>query len=637
MKKLILTVLLGLLGVTAAWAQTGNLSVTVVAGDVPLQGVLVNVEAEGHGGPGRPHFSGTTDETGVILFADIPAMEYEVMAGLPGVHPEHAHVDVLEGETAEVTLTFPSFDPAPRISVRPDNMHFGPVGVGTTFTRNLDIENRGQLDLTVSIALEGDAFGLGAEPDFTLIPGEEVDFPVTFTPADTIGYTGTLTITSNDPDHGTIIVPLTGFGAVIITGGLSVNVIVTDSNDVASAVDSARVRVSFIRDHGGPRPQHFVGFTDAEGNVTVDAIPVGVYNVNADKPGIGFASDVIEITEDQTSFLTLELVAADSSEHGHHDGHHGHGHHFEIVELAGTAIVTAPDTLDPTFLLYALDVDADGIADYRLNFGPADYDPGNGATRPNDGDEIIVTGALMSHGTPPMVHVYTINGMEWWIQDPANDGAHGGDAGGRATGFGTDNNLVWVEITGTVSVIDVYGDAFYGLDTDNDGVTNYVIDFGDNYNVSSPAIPSLGENVSVVGGLLNGAPEALNADWVIVYEVDGQFFRMPGDTEGLEPIDGSTSVNPTDAPVVSSHLVATNYPNPFNPTTNIQFSTPVAGLVNITVFDVLGRQVATLVNDNLTAGTYTTQFNAASLPSGMYMYRVTVNNQSIVNRMLLLK
>ena len=220
---------------------------------------------------------------------------------------------------------------------------------------------------------------------------------------------------------------------------------------------------------------------------------------------------------------------------------------------------------------------------------------------------------------------------------PNGDGAHGGDAGGRATGFGTDNNLVWVEITGTVSVIDVYGDAFYGLDTDNDGVTNYVIDFGDNYNVSSPAIPSLGENVSVVGGLLNGAPEALNADWVIVYEVDGQFFRMPGDTEGLEPIDGSTSVNPTDAPVVSSHLVATNYPNPFNPTTNIQFSTPVAGLVNITVFDVLGRQVATLVNDNLTAGTYTTQFNAASLPSGMYMYRVTVNNQSIVNRMLLLK
>jgi len=57
----------------------------------------------------------------------------------------------------------------------------------------------------------------------------------------------------------------------------------------------------------------------------------------------------------------------------------------------------------------------------------------------------------------------------------------------------------------------------------------------------------------------------------------------------------------------------------------------------LTVFDVLGRQVATLVNDNLTAGTYTTPFDAVSLPSGMYMYRLTLNNQQIVNRMLLLK
>jgi hypothetical protein len=636
MKKLILSLMLSLIGASALWAQTGNLSVLVVAGDVPVAGAFVNVEGDGHG-HNRPHFNGTTDENGLILFPEIPAMEYEVTAGMPGVHPVHAEVEVLEGETAELTLTFPSIDPAPRIDVRPDRLFFGPVGVGTTFTRHVDVINRGQLDLNVAIALAGEGFTTDAAAEFTVLPGEEFEVPVTFAPTEQIAYEGTLTITSNDVNHPTVVVGLSGFGAVIITGGLSVDVVVADTLGNTTAVDSARVRVSFIRDHGGPRPQHFVGFTDENGNVTVDALPIGIYNVNANKPGIGFASEVIEITEDQTTFVTLNLVACDSSEHG---GHHrpGHdGHHFEIVDLAGTAMVTAPDTTDPTRLLYALDVDADGIADYRLNFGPADYVPPSGATRPNDGDEITITGALMSHGTPPMVHVYTINDLVWWVRGEGRDGEHGGDAGGRAIGFGVENFLSWVELSGTVSEIDVYGDAFYGLDTDNDGVTNYVIDFGDSYNLNNPVVPTVGQRVSVVGGLLEGAPEALNADWVIVYEVSGQYFRMPGDTEGLDPIDGSTSVNPTPAPVVSSHLVAMNYPNPFNPTTNIQFSTPVAGLVNITVFDVLGRQVATLVNDNLTAGTYTTQFNAASLPSGMYMYRVTVNEQSIVNRMLLLK
>ncbi|MCB9357894.1 MAG: T9SS type A sorting domain-containing protein [Calditrichaeota bacterium] len=638
MKKLILLALASLFSVSMAFAQLGSLSVTVVAGDVPVAGALVNVEGDGHG-HNRPHFNGVTDEFGMILFPDIPVMDYEVTAGVPGIQPVHVHdVAVLEGETTEVTLELPSFEPAPRISVRPDDLHFGPVGVGTTFTRHVDIENRGQLDLTVSLALEGEAFGFDYEAEFTVLPGEEVELPVTFTPADTLPYEGLLTITSNDPEHGVIEVELNGFGANIITGGLSVDVIVVDSLGESSAVDSARVRVSFIRDHGGPRPHHFLGFTDENGHLDVPELPIGIYNVNASKPGIGFASEVVEITEDQTAFVTLSLVAADSSEHGGDHGRPGGHHHFEIVDLAGTVSVTTPDSANPDRVLYALDVDADGIVDYRLNFGPPDYVPDNGLVRPSDGEEITVTGALMSHGDIPMVHVHLLNGEVWWEPNPMNDGEHGGDGGGRAEGFGCDNGnyLTWVEVGGTVVDVEYAGALFYGVDNNNDNVADYVIDFGDSYNPSNPAIPSLGQYVYAIGGMLQCGPETLDAEWVIVYEVNGTFFRMPGDTEGLYPIEGSSvGENPSYIPV--SHLVATNYPNPFNPTTTIEFSIPSNGLVTLTVFDVLGREVTTLVNENLTAGAYTTTWNAASLPSGMYMYRISINEQSIVNKMLLLK
>ncbi len=68
-----------------------------------------------------------------------------------------------------------------------------------------------------------------------------------------------------------------------------------------------------------------------------------------------------------------------------------------------------------------------------------------------------------------------------------------------------------------------------------------------------------------------------------------------------------------------------NYPNPFNPSTHIPFSLPQAGPVSLTVFDMLGRQVRTLLDTTLPAGRQEVNFDAASLPSGMYLYRLTTD------------
>ena len=83
--------------------------------------------------------------------------------------------------------------------------------------------------------------------------------------------------------------------------------------------------------------------------------------------------------------------------------------------------------------------------------------------------------------------------------------------------------------------------------------------------------------------------------------------------------------------------LAQNYPNPFNPSTSINFDLPDDGHVTLKVFNVSGKEVATIVNDNRTAGYYTVKFNASGLSSGIYYYRLESNGASKVMKMAVIK
>ncbi|MFA7421361.1 MAG: T9SS type A sorting domain-containing protein [Melioribacteraceae bacterium] len=89
--------------------------------------------------------------------------------------------------------------------------------------------------------------------------------------------------------------------------------------------------------------------------------------------------------------------------------------------------------------------------------------------------------------------------------------------------------------------------------------------------------------------------------------------------------------------IPSTYSLQQNYPNPFNPTTTIKFSIPKAGNVKLTVYDILGKEVSTLVNNFLNAGEYNFQFNASNLASGIYLYRLESTNFVKTNKMLLMK
>ncbi len=80
-----------------------------------------------------------------------------------------------------------------------------------------------------------------------------------------------------------------------------------------------------------------------------------------------------------------------------------------------------------------------------------------------------------------------------------------------------------------------------------------------------------------------------------------------------------------------------NYPNPFNPSTQIDYSIKLGGLITLRVYDILGNEVATLVNEKKSAGYYSVNFNAASLPSGIYFYKLTSGNFTDTKKLILIK
>jgi hypothetical protein len=100
---------------------------------------------------------------------------------------------------------------------------------------------------------------------------------------------------------------------------------------------------------------------------------------------------------------------------------------------------------------------------------------------------------------------------------------------------------------------------------------------------------------------------------------------------------GSSSIKIISSEVPTENKLYNNYPNPFNPTTNIKFAIPKNEFVKITVFDMLGKELETLVNEQLQSGTYETNWNAPNYPSGVYFYKLSAGDFSETRKMLLIK
>jgi len=105
----------------------------------------------------------------------------------------------------------------------------------------------------------------------------------------------------------------------------------------------------------------------------------------------------------------------------------------------------------------------------------------------------------------------------------------------------------------------------------------------------------------------------------------------------IEVFNKVTAVEKTTQELPVDFALEQNFPNPFNPTTEIKFSIAKSGMTTLKVYDVLGREVASLVDQELSAGKYTVPFNALRLASGTYIYELRSGDVTLVKKMMLMK
>ena len=110
---------------------------------------------------------------------------------------------------------------------------------------------------------------------------------------------------------------------------------------------------------------------------------------------------------------------------------------------------------------------------------------------------------------------------------------------------------------------------------------------------------------------------------------DGQIYMKTAEVTDVED-EGNNAV-PTE------YSLSQNYPNPFNPTTNIKFSVAETGNYKLIIYNILGQEITTLVNNQLNPGNYTVTFDASRLASGIYIYQFTGNNINFVKKMVMMK
>lgn len=380
--------------------------------------------------------------------------------------------------------------------------------------------------------------------------------------------------------------------------------------------------------------------------------------------------------------------------HSHDGGHHqggcdGYAFGFDhdtllTVTLEGTVLV------DTTFFMgsYFLDQHGDTEPDYFLNFGPPWYNPNTGAQKPINGEQTTIVGGIIHNDSISMVIVYSVNGKEW--RDSTALGRHLG--GGWAHRNMTDSLYVrstfdqndWMHVQpGWYN-----GGGMHGGGMMSDSlffqmmeVYPHNIPFAESEHVFAGYeigvfLPNGSNNMWNGGGC--GGRMNFNSNINFNFHFTHQQmsgFNLTNDNIHVKYWDAETSawkeisnvaidlsngmVN-FDMSSVSNYVILTsnsvtsiedeniktlstdyelsqNYPNPFNPTTNIKYQLLKSGSVTLKVYDVLGEEIITIVNQQQSPGNYEVNFDGSNLTSGIYFYELKSRNFIIIKKMMLLK
>lgn len=357
---------------------------------------------------------------------------------------------------------------------------------------------------------------------------------------------------------------------------------------------------------------------------------------------------------------------------------------LDVISLTGTVLV------DTTYFYthYFLDTDADEAPNYWLVFGPPWYEPESGAVRPEAGATVTVEGAVKETDTLTKLIVLKLDDQVW--RDPSGPAPWNG---GRWAHKNHKNKIrihcpidssSWLEIPpGALQGGGKNGPQFpdsifcefakVWRDSLN-GKPDSVM-FGWHFNFKNPAgrdVNGRGKAVRFVKRLrlqLNLCPDSTGTflakrptdEYILKYwdetaetwvETDGVSLAgtagiVTFETDVVAPyyavFTSSSATQIVNQSIVTDGFVlGQNYPNPFNPTTRIDFQIPATGNVKLSIYNMLGQEVRSLVNEIKPAGVHQVAWDGRDnqgfmLSSGMYFYKLEVSEQSQIRRLVLMK
>ncbi len=289
-----------------------------------------------------------------------------------------------------------------------------------------------------------------------------------------------------------------------------------------------------------------------------------------------------------------------------------------VVDGTGSVIVTGTSTSASTGKDYlTVKYNNAGVQQWVKKYSrtSTSVDEAIGVTADASGN-IYVTGSCSGTGTPSLDYItlsYNSNGDARWTRS---------FTGGLV---GEDDVAASIDIDGSGNIY----------------VTGSVKTSGSDFDFGTVKYSSAGSVIwSVIyEGILSADDRAVK----VKTDNAGNVY-VAGNSSGLSGLDFMTvkysqpiGITPIGTEVPADFSLGQNYPNPFNPTTNIKLQIPKNGFVKLAVFDITGKEVALLVNEELGAGSYNVDFDASHLSSGTYFYRMETNSFTEVKKMILVK
>ncbi len=334
---------------------------------------------------------------------------------------------------------------------------------------------------------------------------------------------------------------------------------------------------------------------------------------------------------------------------------------------------------------YYLDTVGNGSKNYQLFFGPYWYQPKNGTAKPIDGQNVVLSGIKITTMIPPMLSVYIIDGNLWrdtlgveswsggWIHKTDSDSTHifcptdslshirlspnsmgsgmmGGGMQWPDSLFCQFEQMMPDSIPTTImgqslmgyhlDMFNPFGQTMMQMGSMNNGMMTMMKPVQIVFHISQDSLNNRGlsmnqltcrymdnnGNWNTVSGLtINSTANTITISQSNLYSY---YVIIPS---------SATTVETENNLLPKDYNLKQNYPNPFNPSTVIEFSLPQKAGVKLTVFNILGKKVAELVNGNYEAGNYSIRFDAQGLSSGVYFYQLKTDNFYKVKKMQLIR